>query len=81
MPQKVPSPLSRIKAVVKSRLCLEPPKVVNCIIEPKAKEATTIVALRKWSHLLARRHFTLVTDQRSVVFMFDNKRQTKFLKK
>ena len=31
------------------------------------KEATAIIeAVRKWSHFLARRHFTLVTDQHSV---------------
>ncbi len=32
------------------------------------KEATAIIeAVRKWSHFLARRHFTLITDQRSVI--------------
>ena len=42
------------------------------------KEATAIIeAVRKWSHFLARQHFTLVTDQRSVAFMFDNRRRTK----
>ena len=42
------------------------------------KEATAIIeAVRKWSHLLSGRHFTLVTDQRSVAFMFDTKRRTK----
>ena len=42
------------------------------------KEATAIIeAVRKWSHFLARRHFTLITDQRSVMFMFDNRKRTK----
>ena len=35
------------------------------------KEAHAIVdAVRKWYHLLAGKHFTLVTDQRSVSFIF-----------
>ncbi|XP_076037194.1 uncharacterized protein LOC143022734 [Oratosquilla oratoria] len=42
------------------------------------KEATAIIeAVRKWSHFLARRHFTLITDQRSVMFMLDNRKRTK----
>lgn len=42
------------------------------------KEATAIIeAVRKWSYLLLRQHFTMVTDQRSVAFMFDNQRRTK----
>ena len=42
------------------------------------KEATTIIeAVRKWSHLLSRQHFTLITDQRSVAFMLDNRKRTK----
>ena len=37
------------------------------------KEAYAIVeALRKWRHYLIGRHFRLVTDQKSVSFMFDN---------
>ncbi len=41
------------------------------------KEATAIIeAVRKWSHFLARRHFTLITDQRSVMFMLDNRKRT-----
>ena len=36
------------------------------------KEALAIIkAVKKWSHLLSRQPFTLVTDQRSVSFMFD----------
>jgi hypothetical protein len=42
------------------------------------KEATSIIeAVRKWSHFLARRPFTLITDQRSVAFMLDNRKRTK----
>ena len=42
------------------------------------KEATAVIeAGRKWSHLLSRNTFTLVTDQRSVAFMFDSRRCTK----
>lgn len=42
------------------------------------KEATAIIeAVRKWEHLLARRNFTLITDQRSVAFMLDNRKRTK----
>ncbi|XP_064083977.1 uncharacterized protein LOC135199749 [Macrobrachium nipponense] len=42
------------------------------------KEATAIIeAVHKWSHFLARRHFTLITDQRSVMFMLDSRKRTK----
>ena len=42
------------------------------------KEATAILeTVRKWEHLLARKHFTIITDQRSVVFMLDNRKRTK----
>ncbi|CAK8698052.1 unnamed protein product [Clavelina lepadiformis] len=42
------------------------------------KEATAIIeATRKWRDLLLRRHFELITDQRSVAFMLDNRRRTK----
>jgi len=41
------------------------------------KEATAIEAIRKWSHLLLRQTFTLVTDQRSVAFMLDSRRRSK----
>ena len=42
------------------------------------KEATAVIeAVRKWKHLLARQHFTIVTDQRSVAFMFDSRKRTK----
>ena len=42
------------------------------------KEAAAIVeALRKWRHYLTGRHFTLITDQRSVAFMFDRNKLSK----
>ena len=42
------------------------------------KEATAIIeSVRKWRDLLCGRHFTIVTDQRPVSFMFDNRRRTK----
>ena len=45
---------------------------------PVEKEATAIIeAVRKWSHFLSRRHLTLVTDQRSIKFMLDNRKRTK----
>ena len=43
---------------------------------PVEREATAIIeAGRKWRHFLAGRHFTLVTDQRSVAFMIDNRKR------
>ena len=42
------------------------------------KEAMAVVeAIWKWSHYLTRQHFTLITDLRSVAFMFSNKKYTK----
>lgn len=42
------------------------------------KEAYAIVeALRKWKHYLLGRHFQIITDQKSVSFMFDNKQPGK----
>ena len=42
------------------------------------KEATAIIeAVRKWNHFLAGRRFTLITDQKSVAFMFDNRKRAK----
>jgi len=41
---------------------------------PVEKEAYAIVeALRHWKHYLLGKHFTLITDQKSVSFMFDGK--------
>ena len=45
---------------------------------PVEKEATAIIeAVQKWEHLLVRQHFTIITDQRSVAFMLDNRKRTK----
>ena len=42
------------------------------------KEAMAIMeAVCKWGHLLSRQHFTIITDQRSVSFMFDNRKRSK----
>ncbi|XP_047527311.1 uncharacterized protein LOC125064368 [Vanessa atalanta] len=42
------------------------------------KEASAIVeSLRKWRHYLTGRHFLLLTDQQSVVFMFNQKHSSK----
>ncbi|XP_004207810.1 uncharacterized protein LOC101239223 [Hydra vulgaris] len=42
------------------------------------KEAVAIIeAVRKWQHLLLQNQFKLITDQRSVAFMFDNRKKTK----
>ena len=42
------------------------------------KESSAIIeATRKWSQFLKGRHFTLVTDQSSVAFMFDQKNRGK----
>ena len=45
---------------------------------PVEKEAQAIIeALRKWMHYLTGRHFTLITDQVAVSFMFDLERKGK----
>ena len=42
------------------------------------KEASAVVeSLRKWKYILLGRHFTLVTDQQSVAFMFNQKERGK----
>ena len=42
------------------------------------KEATAIIeSVRRWSYLLASRHFKIITDQGSVAYMFDSRRRTK----
>ena len=42
------------------------------------KEAAAIVeSIRDWRHFLIGRKFNLVTDQRSISFMFDNRRRSK----
>ena len=42
------------------------------------KETYAVVeALRKWKHLLLGKHFTLITDQRNVLFMLDMRHSSK----
>jgi len=54
---------------------LSPSELKHSSIE---KEAYAIVeALRKWRHFLIGRHFKLVTDQRSVSFMFNSRHSSK----
>ena len=44
----------------------------------KEKEVMAIVeAVRKGSHYLTHQHFTLITDQRSVAFMFSNEKHAR----
>ena len=54
---------------------LQPHELVNPSIE---KEAMAIIeAIRTWRHFLACHKFTLVTDQRSIAFMFNTQQKTK----
>lgn len=42
------------------------------------KEASAVIeATRKWSHLLASKPFTIVTDQNVVAYLFDNRKRPK----
>ena len=42
------------------------------------KEASAIIeAVRHWKHFLTNHHFTFITDQKSVSFMFDKKNKGK----
>ena len=42
------------------------------------KEAAAILeAVRKWKHYLTGKHFKLITDQKSVAYMFDTKHHSK----
>ena len=54
---------------------LNGPKLKHSAIE---KEAAAIVeAVRKWKHYLTGKHFKLITDQKSVAYMFDTKHHSK----
>ena len=47
----------------------------HCSVE---KEAYAIVeAIRKWRHFLINTHFRLITDQKSVAFIYDNTQKGK----
>ena len=53
-----------------SRMLLSKNELRHSSIE---KEACAIVeAMRKWAHFLSGRHFTVITDQRSVAFMYSS---------
>ena len=42
------------------------------------KEVAAIVeALRQWQHFLLGRHFKIITDQKSISYMYDNKHKSK----
>ena len=42
------------------------------------KEAAAIIkAVRQWKHYLTGKHFNLITDQKSIAFMFDSKQKGK----
>ena len=50
----------------------------ECGLHPVEKEAYAIVeSLDEWKHFLLGHHFKLITDQRSVAFMFDQKNHGK----
>ena len=50
----------------------------ECRYPAVEKEALAIIeAVRKWNHLLSRQPFILITDQKSVSFMFDNRKRSK----
>ena len=54
---------------------LSGPELKHASVE---KEAAVIVeAVRKWRHYLTGRHYNLITDQKSVAYMFDTKRRSK----
>jgi hypothetical protein len=54
---------------------LSGPELKHASVE---KEAAAIVeAVRKWKHYLTGKHFKLITDQKSVAYMFDTKRHSK----
>lgn len=54
---------------------LSPSEIKHSSIE---KEAYAIVeSIRKWKHFLLGRHFKLITDQKSVSFMFNSKQSSK----
>jgi len=50
----------------------------ECNYPTVEKEAALIIeAVRKWGHYLYTRPFTLITDQRSLAFMFDQRNRGK----
>ena len=44
---------------------------------PVEKEGTAIIeTIQRLEHLLVRQHFIIITNQRSVAFMLDNRKRT-----
>ena len=56
-----------------------PAKLRHFLMKKEAYAA--VEGLRKWRHLLIGRHFTLVTDQKSVSFVFDRHHASKIKNK
>ena len=54
---------------------LQGPEIHHASVEKEAK--AIIEAIRHWRHYLTGRHFTIMTDQRSVAYMFDNEQRGK----
>ena len=52
-------------------------KIEKCYPAVEKEALAIIESVRKWNHLLSRQPFTLITDQRSVSYMFDNRKRTK----
>jgi len=63
--------------VVQLPLCLERYHQVNVATLPSKKRPRRSEAVRKWAHYLHGRTFTLITDQKSVVYMFNTKGKIK----
>ena len=54
---------------------LQPSEMSYPTVEKEARGS--IESVRYWKHFLTTKHFTLITDQKSVHFMFDGKRRNK----
>ena len=77
MPRTSQLPPSSAKATDLSLSCHAPCLKVN-VTTPQSKEAASIIeAVRKWGHYLYSRPFTLIADQRSLAFMFDQRNRGK----
>ena len=53
-------------------------RLIKAYYHAVEKEAAAIVeALRQWRHFLLGRQFKIITDQKSISYMYDNKRKSK----
>jgi len=60
-----------------SHLCLVH-HIVKKYYPAVEKEATAVIkAIRRWSHFLKGRHFLIITDQRAISFIFDQRNRGK----